>query len=220
MEVWGGLLDEMKEDTKNGDSTDCYVRTYMKERAAVGNEDAPGRGLTDDGFLRDKLLAYTAGSVLEAGSDTTAGTMQTFVLFMLSHPHVLRKAREELDEVVGNTRMPDFEDESKLPYLVACIKETLRRRPSIIMGRSWKINTFIPISLTSLPEGVPHVPDQDDMYNGYFIPKGSTVIGNVWAIHMDPNRYPNPTAFDPERFYVKGKATEWRSGPDSIGRDQ
>ena len=38
--------------------------------------------------------------------------------------------------------------------------------------------------------GIPHSADEDEVYNGYFIPKGATVIGNVWAIHMDPARYP------------------------------
>jgi len=85
--------------------------------------------------LRDTLLAYTAGTVLEAGSDTTASTMQSFILFMISHPDVMRKVRDELDRAVGSDRMPTFEDEPNLPYLVACIKETLRRRPPTIMGK-------------------------------------------------------------------------------------
>lgn len=135
MDVWGGLLNELKEETKKGNNSSCYVRQYMKERAAVGHEDAPGRGLTNDGFLRDDMLAYTAGSVLEAGSDSTAGTMQAFILFMISYPRVLQAAREEIDKVVGPDRMPNFADESKLPYLIACIKETLRRRPPVIMGK-------------------------------------------------------------------------------------
>lgn len=70
------------------------------------------------------------------------------------------------------------------------------------------------------PSGVPHKADEDDVYEGYYIPKGSTVIGNVWAIHMDPERYPNPEAFDPGRFYRKDEPTRWASGPDSHDRDQ
>lgn len=54
---------------------------------------------------------------------------------MLAHPEVLQKVRAEVDRVVGSDRMPTFEDEPNLPYLVACIKETLRRRPPSIMGK-------------------------------------------------------------------------------------
>lgn len=39
----------------------------------------------------------------------------------------------------------------------------------------------------------------------YSIPKGSTVLANHWSIHMDPDVYPNPEAFDPDRFIKNGK---------------
>jgi len=135
MVLWGGLLRELQEEIDNGISRDCYVSSYLRQRAEAGHEDAPGCGITEDGWLRDTLLAYTAGTVLEAGSDTTASTMQSFILFMISHPDVMRKVRDELDRAVGSDRMPTFEDEPNLPYLVACIKETLRRRPPTIMGK-------------------------------------------------------------------------------------
>jgi cytochrome P450 len=115
--------------------------------------------------------------------------MQSFILFMISHPNIEKKVREEIDRVVGSERMPVFEDEPNLPYLVACIKEPLRRRPPTTMGK-W-VSTFIDtLGSDLLPLGIPHSSDEDDVYEGYFIPKGSTVIGNVWAIHMDPRHYP------------------------------
>ncbi|EEB95611.1 hypothetical protein MPER_05386 [Moniliophthora perniciosa FA553] len=202
MELWGGLLEKCKEDLRQGkEHVTNYVTNYLKQRMDVGIEEAPGRGVLPNGYLSDKLLAYNAGTVLEAGSDTTASTMQSFILFMISHPHVLKKLREEIDSVVGIERMPEFEDQDNLPYLVACIKETLRRRPPAVMG-------------------IPHSSDSDDIYEGYLIPKRSTVIGNIWAIHMDPASYPNPFAFDPERFMENENERAWGSGPDFKGRDQ
>ncbi|KZP29025.1 cytochrome P450 [Athelia psychrophila] len=150
--------------------------------------------------MRDEYLAYAAGELLEAGTDTTSVTMQTLILQLLGHPDVLRKAREEVDREVGPHRMPTFDDEPKLPYVVACIKESLRVRPS-------------------LPLGLPHTPDVDDTWNGYHIPRGAVVIGNVWAIHMDEARYPEPTKFNPDRFMTEGQPMRWGSGPDSKDRD-
>jgi len=202
-DLWVEYLAELKEKMKTmtGAVTECYAGSYLEKRADSGYENAPGCGLTENGFLRDTTLGYVAGSILQAGADTTASTMETFILFMMSNPVALEKARKEIDEVVGVDRMPTWEDEVRLPYVVACIKETLRRRPTLTMS-------------------VPHSNDEDDTYQGYFIPKGSTIISNVWAIQMDPDRYPHPTEFNPDRFFVKGQPTQWAGGPDVNNRDQ
>ena len=142
MELWGGLLDGGKRLIEENLANSSYVNIYLRTRSDAGHPlNVPGVGLTSDGFLRDKLLAYTAGTILEAGSDTTASTIQSFILFMLAHPPVLARVRAEIDAAVGavdgsDGRMPEFEDEEKCPYFVACIKETLRRRPPTIMGIS------------------------------------------------------------------------------------
>ncbi|OJT05249.1 O-methylsterigmatocystin oxidoreductase [Trametes pubescens] len=48
--------------------------------------------------------------------------------------------------------------------------------------------------------GIPHLLREDDVYRGYHLPKGSIVMGNVWGITHDPAKYPNPSAFKPERY--------------------
>ncbi|ESK86194.1 cytochrome p450 [Moniliophthora roreri MCA 2997] len=199
--LYGGFLSEIMSDRKKGvDRPDCFVGAYIKERADHGHEVLPGKGVADDGCLRDVFLAYAAGQVLEAASDTTACFMKTYVLFMLAYPEVLKKARIELDSVVGSGRLPGFEDEERLPYLIATIKEVLRCRPPI-------------------PLGLPHSPSEDVIFDGYMIPKGSIVIGNVNAMHMDPVRFPEPTRFIPERWFASGKLDtsepmRWGTGPD------
>jgi Cytochrome P450 len=135
MELYGGYLDELKADVLRSSQSNCYVASYLKERADNGHADALGLGITDDGWMRDTMLADTAGTLLEAGSDTTSSALRSFVLFMLSHPQVVSKTREEIDRVVGTNRMPDFENEFKLPYVTACVKECLRCRPPAILVR-------------------------------------------------------------------------------------
>ena len=134
MDLFGRLLKEHQANVKGGMTRDCFMSTYLRDRADHGHEDAPGNGITDDGWMKDKFLAYTAGSMLEAGSDTSASTIQIFLLHMLCFPEHRKKAQEELDRVVGPDRMPSWEDEERLPYLMACIKESIRLQPAATIG--------------------------------------------------------------------------------------
>lgn len=84
-----------------------------------------------------------------------------FFLAMALYPHVAIKAQEELDSVVGGDRLPDFSDQDDLPYICAIIKELHR----------WGCPA---------PIGIPKRVTEDDIYNGYFIPAGTTVIENIW----------------------------------------
>ena len=98
-------------------------------------------------------------------------------------PDVQQEAQEEIDRVVGSERSPDWSDEEKLPYCAALFKETLRWRSVTILG------------------GIPHAPIQDDVYEGYHIPAGTTMLQNLWAIHRNPRDFPDPDRFMPERFF-------------------
>ncbi|KAF2498985.1 cytochrome p450 monooxygenase [Lophium mytilinum] len=131
--------------------------------------------------LSDEAVGYIVGSLLEGGSDTTSSTLYAFVLAMMVWPEVQKKAQEEIDRVVGPDRLPEVDDYPNLPYIRCCVKETLRWMPTVILG-------------------VPHSVIQDDTYKGWVIPKGATVINNVWTIHMDPKRSPEPRRFNPDRF--------------------
>ncbi|RPD53731.1 cytochrome P450 [Lentinus tigrinus ALCF2SS1-7] len=132
--------------------------------------------------LSDLEIAYTVSSPFGAGIETTAGTLCILFLAMLHYPDVMRKAQEELDRVVGQDRLPDYHDCENLPYLNALINETLRWRPIAILG------------------GTPHAVTTDDVYQGMYIPKGSTVFANFAGIMHDPEMFPNPDEFRPERF--------------------
>ncbi|KAL0059531.1 hypothetical protein AAF712_013730 [Marasmius tenuissimus] len=195
--LYGGFLTKIRTDHESGvNRPECFVGNYLKAReSSVPAGKTSGRGLTPcGGWLRDTLLAYSAGTVLEAGSDTTSSTIVSFVMFMLWHPPVLEKAREEIDRVVGETRLPTYEDEDNLPYVAAIIKEVLRCRPPF-------------------PVGAPHRSTEDTTYKGYFIPKGSVVIGNVWALNLDSSRFKNPTEFNPDRWM---QASPLQLGEDSL----
>ena len=61
--------------------------------------------------------------------EQTHATLLIFVYLMLNHPEVQRRAQLEIDRVVGDQRLPDFEDRPSLPYVDAVLRETMRCRP-------------------------------------------------------------------------------------------
>jgi len=86
---------------------------------------------------------------------------------MVLYPEVQKVAQMELDKIVGPNRLPDFNDRTSLPYIDAIVKEVLRWQPVGLMG-------------------LPHCTSEGDEHNGYFIPKGTIVMANVWSILHDP----------------------------------
>ncbi|KAJ3540244.1 hypothetical protein NMY22_g4378 [Coprinellus aureogranulatus] len=138
-----------------------------------------------------------------AGYDTTQATLVNFILAMVCNPEVQAKARAEVDRVVGQDRLPEFSDQENMPYLRAVMKELLRQvyrphththNPATYAVNRKQVETKCPAP------GVPHMSTQDDVYNGYFIPKNTMVIINQRALLYDPKVYPQPDKFMPERF--------------------
>ncbi|KAJ4304905.1 hypothetical protein N0V90_000433 [Kalmusia sp. IMI 367209] len=158
-----------------------------------------GTAKAKEGF-KDDLAAYISGSVLQAGSETTASILVGFVQAMVIWPEVARAAQEELDRVCGD-RLPDLNDLPDLPYIRACAKESLRWMPGFFLG-------------------IPHAVTKEDTYLGYRIPKGAIVILNVWGVHMDPERHPDPRKFDPMRYLGDDQSSmDAANNPDASKRD-
>ncbi|KAF9525600.1 cytochrome P450 [Crepidotus variabilis] len=150
--------------------------------------------------LDRELMAYLGGVLLEGGADTTASYLNSFHLAMVAFPEIQKKAHEEIDRVIGPDRIPTLEDIADLPYVRAIIREVHRWRPGA-------------------PLGLPHASTEDVHYNGYVIPKGSTIFINVWGISHDPELYDRPEDFWPDRFLKNEFGT--RDGVDvSAWRDK
>ncbi|KAH7919739.1 cytochrome P450 [Leucogyrophana mollusca] len=116
-----------------------------------------------------------------AGAETTSSVLLVFMLAMVLHPEIQKRAQAEIDNVTGGDRLPDFEDRSSLPFVEAVFRETLRWHPVI-------------------PLGVAHAATESDVFEGYSIPKGATIIANAWAMSRDEARYPDAEEFRAERF--------------------
>ncbi|CAG8304670.1 unnamed protein product [Penicillium salamii] len=125
-------------------------------------------------------LAYVIGVNYEAGSDTTAFVLETFVLASLLHKNAVTTAQAELDSVTG-LRMPGWDDLPRLPYVNAFVNEVLRWRPVV-------------------PGGLHHAVIEDDYYLGFKIPKGTPIIPNHWSLELDETYFPGPETFEPKRW--------------------
>ncbi|TFK73304.1 cytochrome P450 [Pluteus cervinus] len=139
-------------------------------------EKQEAKGVDDESVLKN-----VAGSAFGAGVDTTDCALGTLFLALSLHPEVQKRARSEIASVTGMTRLPVFNDRPSLPYVEAICRELRRWRPEA-------------------PAGVPRATSQDDIYQGYFIPKGSMIFFNTWGMTHNPDIYPDPEEFKPERF--------------------
>ena len=114
-------------------------------------------------------------------------SVQTLFLAMTLYPEVQKKAQAEIDAVVGPNRLPDFEDRPSLPYINSIVKESLRWHLVAPLGGCSNDNYHYVLTSS---EGLPHMATNDDEYNGYYIPKGTVVIGNSWSVVNNYSCFP------------------------------
>lgn len=101
---------------------------------------------------------------------------------MMLYPDVQKRAQVEVDALITQKqRLPTIQDRNSLPYVEAVVKEVIRWAPPV-------------------PLGLSHFTAADDEYLGYFIPKKTTIIPNIWAMTHNEELYPDPFTFNPERF--------------------
>ncbi|KAL7284870.1 hypothetical protein ACG7TL_002183 [Trametes sanguinea] len=164
--VAGEAFEYAKSETTEGTARPSMVQ---KALSAMSHEVIP-----------EDIVKYSAAQVYSGGADTTASTIVAFVLMMVRHPEVQSRARAEIDNVVGHTRLPTYGDRAQLPYVDAVLAEVLRVLPPI--------------------PAILRQPENDDIYDGCLIPKGTMMIENIWGMLHDRNIYPEPDAFMPERW--------------------
>ncbi|KAL7928621.1 cytochrome P450 [Trichoderma chlorosporum] len=156
----------LKKQIKAGADSYCFGIDVLKLQEKNGFEDE---------FTLDILK-----SIIVVGAETTSSMMQSIFKVLALNPKAQEKAQEELDRVVGTSRLPTWEDSPNLPYVRAFIKECHRYAPLFAIG-------------------IPHAATEEVTYNGLIIPKG-ILLPNNNALSRDPERYDNPDAFEPERF--------------------
>ncbi|KAJ7631344.1 cytochrome P450 [Mycena polygramma] len=167
------------------DSPYYSVKAQMDEGTA--QPSLVSRLLSDkpdvEGLDFEYVLKWTASTMYGAGAESSTATICTFFLAMAISPDVQAKAQQELDLLLNNSRLPTMEDRSSLPYVNAVIKETLR----------WHV---------AVPLAIPRRVDNDDIYNGYLIPKGTIILPNVHGIAREGDYV---ASFSPDKYLGDGE---------------
>ncbi|XP_039315233.1 probable cytochrome P450 305a1 [Solenopsis invicta] len=173
------LMDTINEHKKRyikGNESD-FIDLFLQEMY-----ESEGQGerahVFDDGNLIVTLIDFFI-----AGISTTTATLDILFMQITNHPDVQRKLHEEIDAVIGN-RTPSLEDRKKMPYTEAILNESQRLTSVVVLL-------------------APHRTVEDTILDGYKIPKDTIVLLNVHCNNMDPDVYPDPNSFRPERFINK-----------------
>ncbi|PVF92510.1 cytochrome P450 [Serendipita vermifera] len=154
------------------------------ESVRLFNEGKLGHSLVND-LLEEYGVSEEAQDGLGLMYFSMTGVIEIFLATMLMFPEVAKKIQDEITEVIGNGRLPSVKDRARLPYAEAVWREVLRWNPAV-------------------PIGIPHVNNNDEFIDGYFIPKGTQIQANIGYMLNDPRIWGDPEVFRPERHLVSG----------------
>ncbi|KAJ9224056.1 hypothetical protein DTO207G8_4298 [Paecilomyces variotii] len=155
-------------------------REKVEKGIAVDDSEKPPMVLRD---FSDYEIAQTIFTFLFASQDATSAASTWLFQVMADRPEVLDKVREENLRARGGDRNVKLSMDlmDNLPYTRAVVKEILRYRPPVIM--------------------VPYMVKKDfPITENYTIPKGSMIVPSVWPATHDPEAYPEPDTFNPDRW--------------------
>ncbi|KOX69408.1 hypothetical protein WN51_05571 [Melipona quadrifasciata] len=165
---------EHKKNYKPGSEADV-IDMFLNE--VKNNEES--------NVFTDEQLVMMLVDILLAGFTTTSTVLDFLFSCMIVYQDVQRKVQEEIDSVISRDRLPQMEDKAKLPYVEAVINE---------VHRLWPVFPIIG------PRRVLH----NTVLDKYTIPRDTTVLINLYSINSDPNIFPEPEKFMPERFMKNG----------------
>ncbi|ESW27239.1 hypothetical protein PHAVU_003G185500 [Phaseolus vulgaris] len=162
--------------SKNEKHQNIYLTTLLSLK------DTPQEGCK----LSDEEVKAILLNMFGAGTDTPSSTIEWAMAELIRNPRSMVRVRQEIDSVVGEDRLVTELDLPHLPYLQAVVKETFRLHPPT-------------------PLSIPRISEESCEIFGYHIPKGATLLVNVWAIGRDPKEWSDPLEFKPERFLLGGE---------------
>lgn len=188
------LIDCILLDKKSGESRDLDMGEIEAEVSVLSRPL-----LTPKPFYMKRFL--TTSCAVDAGSDTTAIALNNIMYFLLRTPKALSRLREEVDAALDpDTEVASYDRVKSLPYLRACLDESMRLIPPVSFGLHRK----------TPPEGA--------MIDGHWIAGNTTVAVPAYSAHRNETLFPDPEEFLPERWLGEdGKEAQSSFIPFSTG---
>ncbi|KAM5257178.1 cytochrome P450 2J2-like [Ctenodactylus gundi] len=185
------VIENHKKDWNPVETRD-FIDAYLKEMVKHTDDSTSS-------FNENNLVCSTL-DLFFAGTKTTSTTLCWGLLYMVLHPEVQEKVHAEIERVVGQCQQPTLANRESMPYTNAVIHE-IQRMANII------------------PLNVPRAVTADTTLAGYHLPKGTTILTNLTALHRDPKEWATPETFNPEHFLENGKFKKRESFlPFSLGK--
>ncbi|XP_063235061.1 cytochrome P450 4C1-like [Bacillus rossius redtenbacheri] len=180
------------------DKLDSYI--HLKNKVTDNQKDI----VTPEqlGFLEQMELKDQTMLVITAGTDTTAYTVATTLMLLGLHQDVQRKVLQEQEIIFGGdmSRSVTAKDLKRMVYLEQVINETMRLYPVIpLVAR--RANEYV-------------------RFNSYTFPAGTIFVIPIYLVHRESDFFPNPDAFNPDRFSSENSASRPASSfiPFTYGR--
>ncbi|XP_054713637.1 LOW QUALITY PROTEIN: uncharacterized protein LOC129223095 [Uloborus diversus] len=170
------------------DLVDEYLKLMYENR---------NKKIQNNVFTEGRLHAAIL-NILVDGIESTGGSIFLLLLELSKYPDVQAAVQQEIDSVVGSDRLPSWLDHHNMPYFEAVIQEL------------WRFAA--PVTVTTLYSNF-----NEMTIHGYRIPKRSIIVANLWSANNDPESFPKPEKFQPERFLTAEGKKEKREGPYPFG---
>lgn len=212
--AWFDLQGYGRRSKKDARIANSVFQQLIEKRRSSRSSDEPPRDFLDVLLLAaldaknthlqigDDNIRAIIVDMFTAGADTTAVSIEWALAELLNNPQKLKILQEQIEQIVGCSRLVQESDLPNLPYLRAVVNETMRLHPNA-------------------PLLVPHMSMESTQMCGYQIPKNTILYVNTWAINIDPNIWDNPSEFSPERFLgsnVDALAQQCKFLPFGTGR--
>ncbi|KAJ4988900.1 cytochrome P450 [Stagonosporopsis vannaccii] len=171
-ELWVREFEQTKNLPQDNKQAMSYVAASLQTKSIAATKNAV--------FENEEEARCAVGMLCTVSIYTIAGPATLFVMAMILHPSWQEKVRAQIDKVVG-TGMVDLSHAPQLPILRAAIKECVR----------WK---------STVPLGVPRLLTSNYTYDNYHFPAGAVVHVLDIALSQDPERYSDPSEYNPDRW--------------------